>query len=69
MLDDLLSPVHLVFILILALLIFGPRRLPEIGASLGKSIREFRQAMNQIGRPADAPAEEAKSPLPPESSK
>ena len=53
MLDDLLTPVHLVFILILALLIFGPRRLPEIGASLGKGIREFRQAMTQLGQAPD----------------
>ncbi len=53
MLDDLLTPVHLVFILILALLIFGPRRLPEIGASLGKGIREFRQAMTQLGQVPD----------------
>ncbi|MDA8193980.1 MAG: twin-arginine translocase TatA/TatE family subunit [Thermaerobacter sp.] len=53
MLDDLLTPVHLVFILVLALLIFGPRRLPEIGSSLGKGIREFRQAMTQIGRSVD----------------
>ena len=50
MLDDLLTPSHLIFILILALLIFGPRRLPEIGSALGKGIREFRQAMTQLGQ-------------------
>ena len=49
-LDDLLTPSHLIFILILALLIFGPRRLPEIGSALGKGIREFRQAMTQLGQ-------------------
>jgi sec-independent protein translocase protein TatA len=42
---DLLSPVHLAIILIVALLIFGPKRLPELGNGLGKTIRDFRKAM------------------------
>lgn len=46
MFGDLLSPLHLIIVLIVALLIFGPKRLPEIGAGLGKSIREFRDSMN-----------------------
>ena len=44
---DLLSPVHLVIILAIALLFFGPKRLPEIGQGLGKTIREFRKAMRE----------------------
>ena len=51
MLDDLLTPSHLIFLLILALLIFGPRRLPEIGSALGKSIRDFRLAMTRFDSP------------------
>jgi len=43
-----IGPGELLFILILALIIFGPRRLPEIGRSLGKSIREFRQASQEL---------------------
>lgn len=46
---DLLSPVHLVIILAIALLLFGPKRLPEIGQGLGKTIREFRHAMKEGG--------------------
>ncbi len=42
---DLLNPVHIILLLIVALLLFGPKKLPEIGAGLGRSIREFRQAM------------------------
>lgn len=43
-----MGPGELLVILVLALIIFGPRRLPEIGRSLGKSIREFRDASQQI---------------------
>jgi len=44
---DILSPVHLILILVAALLVFGPKRLPEIGKGLGKTIREFKQAMQE----------------------
>ncbi len=46
---DLLNPVHIILLLIVALLLFGPKKLPEIGAGLGRSIREFKQAMVGIG--------------------
>ncbi len=39
-----LQPWHLIVILAVALLVFGPSRLPEIGQAVGKSIREFRDA-------------------------
>lgn len=42
---DLFTPVHLIIIFAIALLLFGPKRLPEIGQGLGKTIREFRKAM------------------------
>jgi sec-independent protein translocase protein TatA len=38
-----IGPVELILILVVALIVFGPRQLPEIGASLGKALREFRQ--------------------------
>lgn len=38
---------HLLLILVIALVIFGPGKLPEIGAGLGKSIREFKKAMSE----------------------
>jgi len=38
-----IGPMELILILVVALMIFGPRRLPEIGAALGKAIREFRE--------------------------
>jgi sec-independent protein translocase protein TatA len=39
---------ELVIILVIALVIFGPRKLPELGRSLGKSIGEFRRASNEL---------------------
>jgi len=41
---------EIAFILILALLLFGPRRLPEIGRTVGKSLAEFRKASNELRR-------------------
>lgn len=46
--EGLLSPMHLVIVLVIALLVFGPKKLPEMGRSLGKGIREFRQATSGI---------------------
>ena len=39
---------ELVIILVIALIIFGPRKLPELGRSLGKSIGEFKRASNEL---------------------
>ena len=44
--EGLLSPTHLVFILVIVLIIFGPGKLPDIGKAMGKTIKEFRQASN-----------------------
>lgn len=46
MFEGLFQPMHLVLILGIALLVFGPKRLPELGRSLGSSIRGFKDAMN-----------------------
>jgi sec-independent protein translocase protein TatA len=45
---DIIQPTHLLFILVVALLVLGPKRLPEVGRSLGKGIRDFRGAMAGI---------------------
>jgi sec-independent protein translocase protein TatA len=64
MIGDVLQPTHLIFILVVALLVLGPKRLPEVGKSLGKGIRDFRGALSGIDEPA--PAEPAQ-PVPPAS--
>jgi len=45
---------EIIFILLLALLIFGPKRLPEIGRTLGKGMAEFRKASNDLKRTINA---------------
>lgn len=56
-----IEPWHLVVVLVVALVVLGPRRLPEVGKSLGATIREFRKAtgegdsMSEAASPA-APA-------------
>ena len=44
---------ELVIILVIALIIFGPRKLPELGRSLGKSIGEFKKASNELRNTLD----------------
>jgi len=39
---------ELIVIFVIALIIFGPRKLPELGRSLGKSIAEFKRASNEL---------------------
>jgi sec-independent protein translocase protein TatA len=40
-----IGPVHLLIVLVVALIVIGPSKLPEVGAALGKGIKEFRGAM------------------------
>lgn len=48
MFGDIIQPTHLLFILVVALLVLGPKRLPEVGRSLGKGLRDFRQGMQGV---------------------
>ncbi|MGZ4384553.1 MAG: Sec-independent protein translocase subunit TatA/TatB [Gaiellaceae bacterium] len=41
-----IGPLEIVVVLIIALIVFGPKRLPELGRSLGKGIREFRGSLS-----------------------
>jgi sec-independent protein translocase protein TatA len=46
MIGDIFQPTHLLFILVVALLVLGPKRLPEAGRALGKGIRDFKTAVS-----------------------
>jgi sec-independent protein translocase protein TatA len=46
MTTGLLAPSHLILLALVALLVFGPKRLPEIGRSLGKGMREFKDSIS-----------------------
>jgi sec-independent protein translocase protein TatA len=72
---------ELIIIFVIALIIFGPRKLPELGRSLGKSLAEFKRASNDLRNtleeeirvdeqrapqpPRPAPVKEAEAPLAP----
>ena len=45
-----LGPMELFIILLIVLVLFGARKVPEIGASIGKGIREFKRSMNDVER-------------------
>jgi sec-independent protein translocase protein TatA len=47
MFEGLFQPMHLILILVIVLIIFGPGKLPEMGGAIGKAIRGFKQAMNE----------------------
>ena len=53
MFEGLFQPLHLVVVLTVVLIIFGPGKLPELGHALGKTLREFREAMAKIGENPD----------------
>jgi sec-independent protein translocase protein TatA len=62
------NPLHIAFLVVILLLVFGARRLPEIGRSLGSGMREFKQSINgeshpqQPTLPPPTPAEQTPTP-------
>jgi sec-independent protein translocase protein TatA len=65
MFEGLFQPMHLLVILAIALIVFGPGKLPELGAGLGKGIKEFKKAMADTGTEfKKALNEEEKPPTP-----
>ncbi len=57
------GPLELVIILVIALLVLGPGKLPDVGSALGKSIREFRKASSDVQEAVNVKVDT--SPLPP----
>jgi TatA/E family protein of Tat protein translocase len=56
------APQDMMLVLVVALLIFGPKRLPELGEGLGKGIRGFKDAVNGDPEPKALPAEKQPEP-------
>jgi sec-independent protein translocase protein TatA len=65
---DLFAPTHLLIILLIILVIFGPSKLGDVGGAMGKAIRDFKRAMNEddtaktVAKPDEAKAAEAVKP-------
>jgi sec-independent protein translocase protein TatA len=65
-----IGPVELIIVLVIALLVLGPGKLPDVGSALGKSIREFRKAASDVQEATTletAPRPPAQSAAPPAS--
>jgi sec-independent protein translocase protein TatA len=56
-----IGPMEIVIVLIIALVVFGPKRLPELGKSLGKGIKEFRGTISGEPTTVEEPAVRQKS--------
>lgn len=54
-----LSMTHILILLVIALLVFGARRIPEIGSSLGQGIREFKKSLKEVA------SDQPQTPVPP----
>jgi sec-independent protein translocase protein TatA len=66
------NPLHIAFLVVILLLVFGARRLPEIGRSLGSGMREFKDSISgeskQPAQPAQPTLSQAPAPPPPPAS-
>jgi len=60
MFEGLFQPMHLLLILLIAVIFFGPKRLPELGKGLGEGIRGFRDAFSGNHGKSEPPADEKK---------
>lgn len=60
------NPLHIAFLVVILLLVFGARRLPEIGRSLGSGMREFKDSISgESKQPAQPTLSQAPAPPPP----
>jgi sec-independent protein translocase protein TatA len=50
-----IGPMEIIVVLVLALIVFGPRRLPELGHELGRGIREFKETVGGEKKDEDKP--------------
>ncbi len=65
MFEGLMQPMHLLVILVIALLLFGPNKLSELGKGLGQGIKNFKDAVND-GKQDTTAAVKKDTPAPPQ---
>jgi sec-independent protein translocase protein TatA len=62
---DLLQPWHLIVLAVIAFLLFGAKRLPELGKGLGEGLKGFKEGVRGITDPAPAPPQQSQQTPPP----
>ena len=67
--EGIFSPMHLLIVLVILILLFGAKKLPELGRSLGSGIKEFKSGVSELHKDAadESPAPLASQPPAPES--
>lgn len=65
MFEGAFSPLHWLVVLAIAVLIFGPGKLPEIGKNLGTAIRGFREALSETSKASQGPDSKSEKESPP----
>jgi sec-independent protein translocase protein TatA len=61
MFEGILQPMHLLLILVIALVVFGPKNLPGIGKGLGEAIRGFKKALDEGASDTVKPSQVSKN--------
>jgi sec-independent protein translocase protein TatA len=62
--EGLFQPMHLLVILVIVLLIFGPKKLGDLGKGLGEGIRNFKSSMNEGNKPDTTTTTATTTPAP-----
>jgi sec-independent protein translocase protein TatA len=60
MFEGLFQPLHLLIVLGIVLLVFGPQKLPELGKGMGEAIRGFKKGLNESSGESSVPKTEKK---------
>jgi sec-independent protein translocase protein TatA len=55
MFEGLFQPMHLIVVLAIVLIVFGPGKLPEVGSALGEAIRNLKKALNEMNAAPNPP--------------
>ena len=58
MIESLLTPTHMLLILVVALIVLGPKRLPEAGRGFGSAIHDFKESLSLSASSPEQPAPE-----------
>lgn len=64
--EGLFQPLHLLVIVVVALLVFGPKKIPELGKGLGEGIKNFKEGLKQGSDTTSAKSEPVAAPKSPE---